>query len=67
ANDVKFQARQGLFMTDEEGADSLLTPPGLYADLRVYEVQVNGESATVRATGLIEKNARFDVFYVSSD
>ena len=67
ANDVKFQARQGLFMTDEEGADSLLTPPGLFAELRVYEVQVNGETATVRATGLIEKNARFDVFYVSSD
>ncbi len=64
-NDVKFQARQALFMTDEEGADSLLTPPGLFAELRVYEVQVNGETATVRATSLIEKNSRFDVFYVS--
>ena len=53
-------------MTDEAGADSLLTPPGLFAELRVYEVQVNGETATVRATSLIEKNSRFDVFYVSS-
>jgi hypothetical protein len=52
-------------MTDEEGADSLLTPAGLYAELRVYQVQADGETSTVRATGLIEKNGRFDVFYVS--
>src|SRR6185503_7613714 len=65
ANDMKFQARQGLFMTDEEGADSLLTPAGLFAELRTYEVQADGHASTVRATGLIEKNGRFDVFYVS--
>jgi hypothetical protein len=66
ANDVKFQARPGLLMTDDEGADSLLTPPSLFGDLRIYEVIADGETSTVRATGLIEKGVRFDVFYVSS-
>src|SRR6185312_6885792 len=66
ANDVKFQARPGLLMTDEEGASSLLTPPSLFGDLRVYEVVADGETSTMRATGLIEKGVRFDVFYVSS-
>jgi len=66
ANDMKFQARPGLMMTDEEGADSLLTPPSLFAELRIYEVVADGATSTVRATGLIEKSARFDVFYVSS-
>ncbi|HUL97501.1 MAG TPA: hypothetical protein VLT89_15930 [Usitatibacter sp.] len=60
------QAKPGLLMDDFEGAQQLLTPPALFAELRVYEVDANGELTTVRATGLIEKTARFDIFYVSS-
>ncbi|HEX3062286.1 MAG TPA: hypothetical protein VHP55_06430 [Usitatibacter sp.] len=66
ANDVKFQAKPGLLMRDDEGADSLLTPPTLFQELRIFEVVADGETSTVRATGLIEKSARFDVFYVAS-
>lgn len=66
ANDVKFQAKPGLLMRDDEGADSLLTPPSLFAELRIYEVVADGTTSTLRATSLIEKSARFDVFYVSS-
>jgi len=60
------QAKPGLLMDDDDGAQQLLTPPGLFADLRIYAVEANGDQLTVRATGLIEKTARFDVFYVSS-
>ncbi len=65
ANDVKFQARPGLLMSEDDGSQALLTPPSLFAELRVYEIEAGGETTTVRATGLIEKSARFDVFYVS--
>lgn len=66
ANAATFQAKPGLLMDDGEGAQSLLTPPGLFAELRLFEVGSDGAAATMRATGLIEKNARFDVFYVSA-
>ncbi|HEX4782487.1 MAG TPA: hypothetical protein VH301_17140 [Usitatibacter sp.] len=65
ANDVKFQAKPGLLMSEGDGSEALLTPPSLFAELRVYEIEAGGETTTVRATGLIEKSARFDVFYVS--
>jgi hypothetical protein len=60
------QAKPGLLMDDDEGAQQLLTPPSLFGELRIYDVDANGELTTVRATGLIEKTARFDIFYVSS-
>jgi hypothetical protein len=60
------QAKPGLLLTDEEGADSLLTQPSLFGDSRTFEIEAQGEISMVRATGLIEKTPRFDVFYVSS-
>jgi len=66
ANDMKFQAKPGLLMSEEDGSESLLTPPSLFGELRVFEVESGGATTTMRATGLIERSARFDVFYVSS-
>jgi cyclic-di-GMP-binding protein len=60
------QAKPGLLLTDDEGADSLLTQPSLFGDMRTFEIEAQGEISTVRATGLIEKTPRFDVFYVSA-
>ncbi len=48
-----------------EAADSLLTPPGTYADLREFEVEEDGAVVLVRATSLIEKTGRFELFHIS--
>ncbi|HLX23258.1 MAG TPA: hypothetical protein VKR38_07945 [Usitatibacter sp.] len=64
-NSANPQAKPGLLLTDDEGAESLLTPPSVFGELRTYEIEAQGEVSTVRATGLIEKTPRFDVFYVS--
>lgn len=66
ANSANPQAKPGLLLTDDEGAESLLTPPGLFGELRTFEIEAQGEVSTLRATGLIEKTGRFDVFYVSA-
>lgn len=66
SNSANPQAKPGLLLTDDEGADSLLTLPSLFGEMRTYEVETAGEIATLRATGLIEKTPRFDVFYVSA-
>jgi hypothetical protein len=62
------QAKFGLKLAfgDEAGEpDSLLTPLNTYSDLREFEVSDNGEVTHVRATSLIEKTARFELFHVS--
>jgi cyclic-di-GMP-binding protein len=60
------QAKPGLLLTDDDGADSLLTQPSLFGEMRTFEIEAQGEISTVRATALIEKTPRFDVFYVSA-
>jgi hypothetical protein len=65
-NSANPQAKPGLLLTDDEGADSLLTLPSVFGEMRTYEIEAQGEVSTVRATGLIEKTPRFDVFYVSN-
>jgi cyclic-di-GMP-binding protein len=61
------QAKLGLVLDDEEAEEaSLLTLPNLYEDLRVLELDEQGSTWTVRATSLIERTARFDLFHVSA-
>ena len=45
---------------------SLLTLPNTYEDLRVLELDEQGSTWTVRATSLIERTPRFDLFHVSA-
>jgi hypothetical protein len=59
------QAKPGLVLADDEGAQSLLTVPNMYNDMRVFEIEERGAISSMRATGLVEKTARFDLFYVS--
>jgi hypothetical protein len=58
----------GLLLNDSElsnDSDSLLTPPATYSDLREYEVEEDGVVVLVRATSLIEKTGRFELFHIS--
>jgi len=58
----------GLLLHESEHSsdtDSLLTPPATYADLREYEVEEDGAVTVVRATSLIEKTGRFELFHIS--
>ena len=60
------QVRSGLLLAEGdsfEGADSILTPPNTYADLREFEVEDEGMVICVRATSLIEKTGRFELFH----
>jgi hypothetical protein len=60
------QAKMGLVLDDEEASEAaLLTQPNLYQDLRVFELEEQGSTWTVRATNLIEKTARFELFHVA--
>ena len=62
------QAKLGLWLAyGDEGADadSLLTPPNTYSDLREFELDHEGSITTVRAANLIEKTARFELFHVA--
>jgi hypothetical protein len=60
------QAKLGLVLDDEEAEEaSLLTIPNLYQDLRVYELEEQGSTWSVRATNLIEKTSRFELFHVA--
>jgi hypothetical protein len=62
------QMKPGLLFAfgDSGEADSLLTLPNMFADLREFEVNEEGMVSMMRATGLIEKTARFDLFHVSA-
>ncbi len=62
------QVKLGLMLHESDqsrDSDSLLTPPGTYADLREYEVEEDGNVQLVRATGLVEKTGRFELFQIS--
>jgi hypothetical protein len=43
-------------------SDTLLTSPDTFADLREFELRDIGSSTTVRATTLVERTSRFDMF-----
>jgi len=61
------QAKPGLWMSvgDDGDADSLLTVPNTYSDLREFELDHEGHVQVVRATSLIERTGRFELFHVS--
>jgi hypothetical protein len=59
------QAKPGLILADDDGSQALLTVPNMYIDLRVFEIEERGEVSSMRATGLVEKTPRFDLFHVS--
>ena len=62
------QPRQGLLLADEDETDryeTLLSPPNTYSELREFELEAGDQSLHVRARGLREKTARFDLFDVS--
>ncbi len=62
------QAKLGLWLAFGEQsaeADSLLTPPNTFSDLREFELDHDGTVSCVRATSLIEKTGRFELFHVS--
>ncbi|MEP7070072.1 MAG: hypothetical protein ABI789_12560, partial [Usitatibacter sp.] len=65
ANSGSPQAKPGLVLDDDSNAQALLTMPNLYMQAGVYELVGASESSTVRAAGLIERTARFDLFDVS--
>jgi hypothetical protein len=57
----------GVLLTDGEEVphESLLTPPDAYANAGEYELRGEGFRSRVRASDLIEKNARFELFHVA--
>ena len=60
------QAKVGLLMgEDENHLDTLLTPPNTFADLREFEVDLEGDVSCVRARQLLEKTGRFELFQVT--
>jgi hypothetical protein len=61
------QAKLAILLADGEelSGESLLTPSSTYAELREFELVGEGFRSRVRATDLIEKTARFDLFHVS--
>ncbi len=62
------QVRPGLLLSDEEGgdaADMLLTTPATYSDLREFEIDDEGFISRVRATTLIERTGRFELFHIA--
>jgi hypothetical protein len=66
ADSASPQMKPGLIFEGGEGEDAtLLTPPNLYEDRRTYSLDDEGDRCEVRATHLIEKTSRFDLFHVS--
>jgi cyclic-di-GMP-binding protein len=60
------QAKQALLLPENPAAaEALLTPLNTYSDLREYEMREEAQVSAVRATALIEKTARFELFRVS--
>jgi len=57
------QAKQALILDEagETGA-ALLTSPNTFSDLREFEVQDEGAVSCVRATSLVERTGRFELF-----
>jgi hypothetical protein len=62
------QAKGGVLLANAEDAltsESLLTPPGTYAETREYDLRGDELVSRVRSAGLIEKTSRFELFHVS--
>lgn len=62
------QVRPGLLLAEEngvDGADMLLTVPATYSDLREFEIDDDGFITRVRATSLIERTGRFELFHIA--
>jgi cyclic-di-GMP-binding protein len=49
-------------IAETAGSHTILTPPDTFSDLREYEINDHGTLSTVRATELLERTARFDLF-----
>jgi hypothetical protein len=49
-------------MIQDDVTEALLTFPDTFSDLREFELDDGGESRLVRATTLVEKTSRFEVF-----
>jgi hypothetical protein len=63
------QVRPGLLLSEGESfeeADTLLTGPATYSDLREFEIEDEGFVSRVRATSLIERTGRFDLFHFAA-
>ena len=61
------QMKQGLVLEGGDGEEpALLTLPSLYEDLRIYSLDDQGDKWEVRASSLIEKTPRFDLFHFRS-
>src|SRR5258706_6713557 len=61
------QAKQALLLNEgNPAAEALLTTPNTFSDLREFEVQNEGEVSMVRATSLVEKTGRFELFEFSA-
>ena len=60
------QAKPGLVLKTNKAAptQAVLTLPNTFEDLREFELNAQGDVAIVRATGLIEKTARYELFHV---
>ncbi|MEO7743294.1 MAG: hypothetical protein ABIR98_10175 [Usitatibacter sp.] len=59
------QAKLGLMLGDgSQAQDALITPPNTHAELREFEITEEGEVCCVRASGLVEKTGRFELFHV---
>jgi hypothetical protein len=62
------QVRPGLLLSesgDFDAPDTLLTGPSTYSDLREFEIDDEGFISKVRATSLIERTGRFDLFHIA--
>jgi len=61
------QAKQALLLSEgDAAAEALLTTPNTFSDLREFEVEAEGEVSCVRATNLLEKTGRFELFEFSA-
>ena len=49
-------------VSGEAFADTVLTTTEVFSDLREFELVDHGQSSLVRATTLIERTSRFDLF-----
>lgn len=61
------QAKPGLLIAFGQSGelDSLLTVPNMFSDLREFEINEEGMVSLMRASGLIEKTGRFELFHVA--
>jgi hypothetical protein len=64
---ISAQAKQALLLNEGDAtAEALLTTPNTFSDLREFEVDAEGAVSCVRATNLLEKTGRFELFEFSA-